>query len=114
MFALYSATCNGDACALSTVVTDSSLPIDECVECALLLTKYEAATFAQAKIQNALDIAQSLSDAPSLRRLTLEARDVAARRITARAAFLEHRDVAHLSRDIMATQSSDVAPRNRA
>lgn len=69
--------------------------IHECPECDRLLAQYEAATFEQAKIHNALDIASSIRDRDSRRRLTLDAYEVTARRRGARAALNQHRQRAH-------------------
>lgn len=69
----------------------------ECLECARLLGKYEAATFEQAKIHNALGIAERSGDRTSTRRLTLDAYDVTSRQRNARAAFEQHRETCHRS-----------------
>ena len=53
---------------------------DECPECKRLLNEYEAATENQAKVHNELDIAEHLHDLAIMRRLTLEAYEVTARR----------------------------------
>jgi hypothetical protein len=84
----------------------------ECVECALLLGKYEAATFEQAKIHNAMDIARHLGDRLATRRLTLEAYEVTARRHTARAVLMQHRDAAHRVASLAGTGSSAAAAGN--
>lgn len=67
----------------------------DCPDCDHLLAKYEAATFAQAKIHNALDIAGHLRDRDAVRRLTLDAYEVTARRRNARQALAAHRESAH-------------------
>ncbi len=67
----------------------------ECLECDRLQSQYEAATFEQAKIHNALDIASQLRDPASTRRLTLEAYEVTARRRKTRAAVAQHRRAVH-------------------
>jgi len=74
---------------------------DACLECALLLGKYEAATFEQAKIHNALDRAQHLNDPISARRLKLEAYDITARRRSSLDAYEQHQDAAHRFAGVM-------------
>lgn len=66
-----------------------------CVECALLLGKFEAATFEQARIHNALDRAQHFNDLISARRLKLEERYITARRRSSLDAYEHHQDAAH-------------------
>jgi hypothetical protein len=68
---------------------------DGCPECARLLSEYEAATFEQSKIHNALNIANHLRDRDGARRLTLDAYDVTARQRKARAALAEHHAAVH-------------------
>lgn len=67
----------------------------DCHECDRLLKEYEAATFAQARIHNQLEIANRLRDRGSTRRLTLEAFDITDRRRTARETLTRHRESAH-------------------
>jgi hypothetical protein len=69
--------------------------ISECPECGRLLSQYQAATFEQAKIHDALDEANYLRDRASSRRLTLEAYEVTSRRRGARAALARHHESAH-------------------
>ena len=68
---------------------------DGCLECLELLSTYEAATFEQAKIHNALSIANHLRDRTAAKRLTLEAYEVTGRQRRARAALAEHQAMAH-------------------
>lgn len=93
---------------------DSSRSLDNCAECALLLSKYEDATFELARIENTLDIAQHNFDIPSIRRFTGEAQDVAARHRAARAAFLQHRDTTHPPSRMLTMKSSCAGPGNSA
>jgi hypothetical protein len=64
--------------------------VSGCFECDRLLKTYEAATFEQARIHNAMDIASHMHDALETRRLTLDAFAVTDRRRTARAAMKQH------------------------
>jgi hypothetical protein len=79
----------------------------ECVECARFLAKYEAATFEQARIHNALDLALLIGDYPSTRHIKIEAYAVTARRNNARAAFAEHQEAAHRSAALIGCQNAD-------
>jgi hypothetical protein len=69
--------------------------VSGCFECERLLKTYEAATFEQARIHNAMDIAGCMRDAFETRRLTLDAFAVTNRRRTARAAMKQHYREAH-------------------
>jgi hypothetical protein len=68
---------------------------DECTECARLLAKYEAATFEDARIHSAFDLANRLGDFTSTRHIELEVAAVMARRYGARAAFVQHQGGLH-------------------
>jgi hypothetical protein len=74
----------------------------ECAACVELLRKYETATFEQAKIHSALNIANHLRDRAAARRLTLEAFEVTTRQREARAALQAHRDSAHHASSVLA------------
>jgi hypothetical protein len=67
----------------------------QCFECDRLSSIYEAATFEQARIHNAMDTARQLRDLSATRRLTLEAYDVTDRRRSARADLIRHQTAAH-------------------
>lgn len=69
--------------------------IHQCPDCERLLSQYEAATFEQAKVHNALDAANYLRDPAITRRLTLEAYAVTACRRRARAALAQHHEAVH-------------------
>ena len=99
-------TYHGNSIAVSPVVTLSLIIPDDCFDCACLWAKYEAATFAQAKVDNALDRAKLLHDHSSIRRFTLEACDVAARRETARAILRQHQNADHQHADSVSGDSS--------
>src|SRR5476649_812087 len=73
----------------------SDIVEDSCSECARLLGEYEAATFEQARIHKALDIANHLRDRNVARCLTLEAFALTSRQRRARASLAEHKAVAH-------------------
>lgn len=62
----------------------------DCIECDMLLSRYESTTFELARIHNALDIAERMRDRQAIRKLTLEAYEVAERKRTARSALLRH------------------------
>jgi len=76
----------------------------ECLECDRLLSQYEAATFEQARVHNALEIANHIRDRAVTRRLTLEAYEVTARRRNARAALAEHHELIHGAGAVRADQ----------
>jgi hypothetical protein len=78
----------------------------DCAKCVRLLSEYEAATFEQAKIHNALDIVQHREDRLSCRVLKLEAYAITARRNGAHAAFVQHQEIEHRSADRIATASA--------
>ena len=67
----------------------------QCLECDIFESQYESATFALAKAHNALDIAAGARDPQALRRLTLEAYEVADRQRNARSVLANHRVDAH-------------------
>lgn len=67
----------------------------ECLECDLLLSRYESATFELARIHNALDIAERIGDGQVSRKLRLEAYDAAERKRIARSALARHRELTH-------------------
>ena len=90
-------TCNGHVRAYSPFVINSNNIADDCIECARLLSRYEAATFEQAKLQNMLGIAQHIADPSSTHRLKLEAYQVMARQGMARSTFVHHQDTFHKS-----------------
>jgi hypothetical protein len=68
-----------------------------CVECAHLLGKYEAATFEQAKLDSAWEMALYSNEPLSARLLYFEAELAAIRRSSARATFVQHQNAAHES-----------------
>jgi hypothetical protein len=88
---------NGDFYASILVLMSYGTTYDECAECMRLLAKYEAATFEDARIHNAFDLANRLGDYTSSRHIKLEVDAVTARRYGARAAFLQHQGGAHLA-----------------
>src|ERR1700735_3160747 len=87
---------------------------DECVECARLLARYEAATFEQARIHNAFDLALNLGDYPSTRHIKLEAFAVTTRRNGARAEFVDHQAMAHRFAPLIGVESPAVAMLGKA
>jgi hypothetical protein len=74
---------------------DSNANIEQCLDCARLLGRYEALTFEQARIHNWLDLSRIGTDRKETKRLTLLAFDVTARRDEAREAFREHQVAGH-------------------
>jgi hypothetical protein len=81
----------------------------ECIECSRLLARYEAATFEQARIHNALDLAERCGDYTSTRYLKLEAFAVTARRNDAHAAYVEHEKKDHRFAGLIGLESPLVA-----
>jgi hypothetical protein len=98
---------SGSARALSLVVSGAYEIKDDCTGCAYLLSKYEAATFEQARIHNELDLAERLR-IPT-QSLKLEAYEVTARRNSARAAFQQHHQTAHLAAEMRGVGSPSIA-----
>jgi hypothetical protein len=70
---------------------------DECAECVRLLAKYEAATFEDARIHNAFDLANRLGDYTSIGPMKLEVEAVTVRRYGARDAFVQHQGGPHVT-----------------
>ena len=105
----FAESCNGNSHALVPYVINSYNIAEECGECAHLLCKYEAATFEQAKIHNALAIAEHLQDRLSTRLIKLEAYEVTARRSRVRSALVQHQRLAHHSVNMMGMGSPTVA-----
>lgn len=66
-----------------------------CAECATYLSLYESATFALARVHQALGAAEQAGDRELTRRLKLEAYDVADRQRNARLVFYRHQETAH-------------------
>jgi hypothetical protein len=83
--------------ALSVIVSSSYNTTDGCADCARLLSKYEAITFEQARILNALATAFVIGDRIAIRRRKLEAYDVTARQRAACEALRGHQDLDHTS-----------------
>ena len=67
----------------------------ECAECDNLLCHYESLTFATARIESTLEIANRMYDVEAVQRLTLEAYHLAAQQRDARAALARHRNSVH-------------------
>ena len=105
----FAESCDGNSRAFLSSVISSYNIADECAECTYLLCKYEAATFEQAKIHNALDIAEYLQDRLSTRLIKLEAYEVTARRGSACSALVRHQRLAHRCVNMMGMGSPTVA-----
>jgi hypothetical protein len=82
-------------CICLFIMVNYRTAYDECTECARLLEKYEAATFEDARIHSAFDLANLLGDFTSARHIKLEVAAVTARRYGARAAFIQHQRGVH-------------------
>lgn len=103
-----SVTCDGNSRACCLCVNSSYKIADKCMECVRLLSNYEAATFEQAKIHNALDTAQYREDRLAHRVLKMEAYAITSRRGSAHLAFVLHQDEAHGSADMMEMAAATV------
>ena len=69
----------------------------ECAECDNLLSRYESLTFAAARKESSLQIAERTYDLAAVERLTVEVHDLAAKQRDARAALAGHRTSVHQS-----------------
>jgi len=92
-------------------VSSSYNILDECVECARLLSGYEAITFEQARVLNALESAEAIGDRMAIRRRKLEACEVTARQRAAREDLRRHRDSDHAIPRAVKTESAAPATR---
>ena len=89
-----------------SVITHCKLA-DQCVQCDVLLSLYESATFELAKIHNQIDTAEHGQDRALTRQLTLQAYEVAERLRRARSTLARHRETDHNDVSRLALSVSD-------
>jgi hypothetical protein len=76
------------------VMNDKNAAV-ECEQCIVLLSRYEAATFAEARLHNAQDIASHIGNPAEVRSLEIEAEAITARRTRLREALVLHEETNH-------------------
>lgn len=93
LFVINSAIGKGGAIR-SNVIANERM-VSHCVQCDILVSRYESASFELAKIHSDMDAAECQYDKAVSRRLTLQAYEAADRRRKARSALARHQDTDH-------------------